>query len=128
MSGRFLLDSNALIALIAGDPRLLDTISEAETYLCLTALGELYYGATKSVRVAENMARVDQLAAAFTVMLPDVQTARQYGQIRGLLQRAGTPIPENDIWIAALAKQHGLGVLTRDAHFGQVGGLVTQDW
>jgi tRNA(fMet)-specific endonuclease VapC len=92
------------------------------------ALGELYYGAQKSGRREENVARVDRFAAANEVLSPDVESARHYGEIRDTLRRQGRPIPDNDIWIAAIARQHSLTLITRDAHFGEIEGLTTEDW
>lgn len=56
------------------------------------------------------------------------QTAVCYAEIRGKLKKAGTPIPENDIWIAALAKEHALPILTGDFHFDLVTGIERLDW
>jgi tRNA(fMet)-specific endonuclease VapC len=54
--------------------------------------------------------------------------ARFYGRVSHQLRVKGRPIPQNDIWIAALAIQHNLTVLTRDSHFAEVDGLATQSW
>jgi tRNA(fMet)-specific endonuclease VapC len=54
----------------------------------------------------------------------DAATAREYGRIKEILRAKGKPIPENDIWIAAMAVQHGLTLATRDQHFGEVPNLV----
>jgi len=51
-----------------------------------------------------------------------------YGRVKNELHRKGTPIPENDVWIAALALQHGLAVATRDRHFDAVDGLCVEAW
>ena len=91
-------------------------------------LGELYYGAHKSGQTAENIRRVQEFAAASIVLMCDDVTALVYGRVKNELRRRGTPIPENDIWIAALALQHGLTLATRDQHFGAVGGLPTETW
>jgi tRNA(fMet)-specific endonuclease VapC len=63
-----------------------------------------------------------------TVLLPDENTAEQYGQIKAELARIGRPIPENDVWIAAMARQHDLPIATRDAHFAAVSHLKTLAW
>jgi tRNA(fMet)-specific endonuclease VapC len=55
-------------------------------------------------------------------------TAECYGQIRADLAKAGTPIPENDIWIAALAREQGMLLVTRDAHFQRISGLNIVNW
>jgi len=62
------------------------------------------------------------------LLLPTAETANLYGQIRSALARAGTPIPENDIWIAALAKEFQLPLAARDSHFDLIAGLQVLKW
>jgi tRNA(fMet)-specific endonuclease VapC len=64
----------------------------------------------------------------FHILMPDRATADVYGEICFALRRKGKPIPENDIWIAALTLQHGRPLLTRDAHFREVEGLNVLGW
>jgi tRNA(fMet)-specific endonuclease VapC len=61
-------------------------------------------------------------------MACDVRTAKYYGQIKSQLKAKGSPIPENDIWIAALAMQYKLWVVTHDKHFNQIEGIHIIDW
>jgi tRNA(fMet)-specific endonuclease VapC len=86
-------------------------------------IGELYYGAENSTQVAENIARVDQFESAMTILDCDGSVAREYGRLKHQLKRMGTPIPENDIWIAAMALRHGLTLASRDAHFSGIPAL-----
>lgn len=114
--GRFLPDTNIIIALFAGEAAVLQQLEDTdEVFLSSVVLGELYYGARKSGRMAENVARVDELADRVPVLACDADTARQYGLIKEALRAKGQPIPENDLWIAAKALQHGLTLATRDA-------------
>ncbi len=85
-------------------------------------LGELYFGARKSGKKAHNLKRIDELAIKTPILNCDVKTTQQYGQIKDALRQKGRPIPENDIWIAAIALQHNVTLVTRDAHFEQVDG------
>jgi tRNA(fMet)-specific endonuclease VapC len=62
------------------------------------------------------------------VLLCDVDVAWRYGEVKKLLRDKGRPIPENDIWIAAIALKHDLTLATRDVHFGEVTGLKTAAW
>ena len=129
MPGSLLLDTNAVIALLAGDPAVHDVLSKAElTFLSSIVLGELYYGAWKSSQKEANSAKIDALAAKSAVLPIDALTARQFGHIKSALRAKGRPIPENDIWIAALAKQYGLTLLTRDDHFKDIDGIKLEDW
>ncbi len=129
MSGRYLLDTNIVIALFAGELPVLSRIDLAESvFIPSIVLGELYFGAFKSARAAENVARVDELAALRAVLPVDTETARWYGQVKERLKRQGRPIPENDIWVAALARQHQLALASRDPHFTSVSDLILESW
>jgi tRNA(fMet)-specific endonuclease VapC len=129
VSGRFLLDTNIVIAILAEDPTVHQHLSQAtEVFVSSIVLGELYYGARKSSRVEANIQTVDQFAATNRVLLCDSITAQQYGEIKNLLRQKGRPIPENDIWIAATAKQLELTLVSRDKHFDEVEGLSLERW
>jgi tRNA(fMet)-specific endonuclease VapC len=129
MSGRFLLDTNIVIALFAEDPDVLSRLDEAEeVFVPAVVLGELYYGARKSVRVEENIARIDELARDAPVLACDTDTAARYGLIKNKLRAKGRLIPENDLWIAALALQHSLEVVSRDPHFKEISDLSVRVW
>lgn len=75
-----------------------------------------------------NLQVIDRLTAGAAVLACGPETARRYGQAKAKLRAAGTPIPENDIWIAALALEHELTLVTRDAHFAVVAGLTSVPW
>lgn len=124
MSGKVLMDTNVVIALFAGEPAVVDYLQKSEAaFLCVPVLGELRYGAEASVRVQSNMARLNQFASALMVLSCDVATAAEYAKVKFGLRQKGRPIPENDVWIAAIARQHHLTLLTRDGHFEEVEGL-----
>jgi tRNA(fMet)-specific endonuclease VapC len=127
--GRYLLDTNILIAVLAGDPAATAGLGgAAAAFLPTIALGELYYGALKSGRPVANTQAVEALGAAGTVLPCGLNTARRYGELKALLRARGTPIPENDIWIAALAREHDLTLATRDIHFAALPELPTVPW
>jgi tRNA(fMet)-specific endonuclease VapC len=129
MSGRYLLDSNIIIALFAGDTDVLTAANDAEeVFIPSIVIGELYYGAQKSGKRQANIARIDKLVAANVILVCDEETARGYGEIKHQLRVKGQPIPENDIWIAALARQHELTLVTRDKHFAEVESLDVEAW
>ena len=130
MSGRYLLDTNVIIALFAREPTVLDRLAAADAvFVPVVALGELYYGARKSGRVEQNLERIDAFAAAATLLDCNQATAQHYGEIKNDLRTKGRPIPENDIWIGALGMQHDLMVATRDsAHFSRISGLRFEAW
>jgi len=129
MSGRYLLDTNIIIAIFAEEPAVLQRVAVAEeVFVPVIVLGELYYGARKSARAAANIDRLDEFVSAATTLGCDAATAQQYGRIKNDLRAKGRPIPQNDIWIAAIAAQHGLTVVSRDDHFADVSGLPIEAW
>jgi tRNA(fMet)-specific endonuclease VapC len=129
MSGKYLLDTNIIIAIFAEEPAVLQRVAAAaEVFVPVIVLGELYYGARKSARAAANIDRIDEFASAATNLGCDAATAQQYGRIKNDLRAKGRPIPENDIWIAAIAAQHGLTVVSRDDHFADVSDLPIEAW
>jgi tRNA(fMet)-specific endonuclease VapC len=130
MSGRYLLDTNVIIALFARQQTVLDRLAAADAvFVPVVALGELYYGARKSGRVEQNLERIDEFAAAATLLDCNQATAQRYGDIKNGLRAKGHPIPENDIWIGAVGMQHDLTVATRDDdHFSQIAGLRLEVW
>lgn len=129
MSGIYLLDTNAIIARMNDDANVLSTLMEAtQVFLPIIAVGELYFGAEKSTKVEENKSKVTDLIELAVVLMCDVKTAEHYGIIKNHLRQKGRPIPENDIWIAAIAMQHGLTLLTRDNHFNEITGLAVKSW
>ncbi len=126
---RFLIDTNIVIAIFAQETGVLQRLQQALFYfLPSIVLGELYYGARKSGRVEANVQRVEDFVAHNAVLDCDAETARHYGLIREALRAKGKPIPENDIWIAALALQHDLTLVSRDAHFNEIDGLSVVVW
>jgi len=129
MSGRFLLDTNVIIALFAGERSVLEHLEKAEeVFVPSIVLGELYFGAYKSRRVEENLRRIDEFALSSAILACDIDTAREYGAIKKELREKGRPIPENDIWIAAIAKQHKLVLITYDIHFAEIEGMIVEAW
>ena len=76
-----------------------------ETFIPCIVLGELYYGAKKSGKIKENMKRIEDFASENAIIDVSGETARLYAAIKLNLQKKGTPIPENDIWISAIAQQ-----------------------
>jgi tRNA(fMet)-specific endonuclease VapC len=124
MSGRLLVDTNVVIALFAGDPAAVERLDDKPAlFLCVPVLGELRYGALASSRVEQNLARLDEFSKAVEVLPCDSETAVLYSAVKFDLRRKGRPIPENDVWIAAIARQHRLTLVSRDSHFQQIEGL-----
>ncbi|PKP60699.1 MAG: VapC toxin family PIN domain ribonuclease [Candidatus Altiarchaeales archaeon HGW-Altiarchaeales-1] len=129
MSGRFVLDTNIVIALFAGESTVQSHLKTAkEIFLPCIVLGEIYFGAYKSGGTRKNIEKIEKFACANFILACDGETAKEYGIIKSALSARGRPIPENDIWIAAIAKQHKLILVTRDAHFSNVDNLTVETW
>lgn len=125
----YLIDTNIAIALFAGDEIVKEKVRNAEFIVVSpTIIGELWYGAQKSQQVIQNLRKIDILANDSIFYRHDLETAQFYGIIKERLERKGTLIPDNDIWIAAIALQHNLILVTRDAHFDEIESLQTERW
>ena len=123
---RILLDTNAYIRLLAGDARVLDALAGAERiYMSVFVLGELYAGIRGGEKYRENTLRLDRFLQKPAVEILDAtrDTADCFGLIKAALRKAGTPIPVNDVWIAAQALETGSIFATFDDHFKAVPGL-----
>jgi tRNA(fMet)-specific endonuclease VapC len=121
VNGRVLIDTSLVIAVFAGEPPVLEQLRHRlAVFLCAPVLGELRYGARASARVESNLARLDDFARALIVLPCDADTATVYADVKFGLRKKGRPIPENDVWIAAIARQHDLTLLTRDEHFREI--------
>ena len=130
MSGKnILLDTNIIIGLFANNETIVTKISEAKTvFIPSVALGESYYGAEQSRLRKANINRIESFAKSCIILACDTKTAKYYGKVKAQLKANGTPIPENDIWIAALAIQHKLSIVTRDKHFKNISGITITEW
>lgn len=129
MSGSVLFDTNIVIGLFASDPAILGRLSRTDhIFIPSIVLGELYFGAYKSACFDQNVRRIEELIQASAILACDAITAAHYGKIKKTLRERGRPLPENDIWIAALAKQHNLTVVSRDQHFKEIEALSFEAW
>jgi tRNA(fMet)-specific endonuclease VapC len=129
MNGEYLLDTNIVIALFNNEREVINRLRGAPmVFVPVTAIGELYNGAFKSAMVNENLTRVRDFILENTVLGVTAETASEYGSIKDQLRRKGRPIPANDLWIAATARQFGLVLATRDVHFSSIEGLSVERW
>lgn len=124
---RLLLDTSAYSAFIDGDRTAVEAVQTAQAlFLTPIVIGELLAGFGGGRRRAENESGLDQFLASPRASVVDIdqETSSRYALILNSLRAAGTPIPTNAIWIAASAMQHGLELLTADAHFSKVAQIV----
>jgi tRNA(fMet)-specific endonuclease VapC len=129
-TGSVLLDTSVVIDYLRKqDQALIEHLEGAnELYLPLVVLGELLYGAHKSTQKEQTLEDVRKFLRVCSLLIPDEVTADLYGKVKAALARKGTPIPQNDIWIAAAALEHNLPLATRDGHFSKVVDLVVWNW
>ena len=125
MSGsKCLLDTSVIIHAFKKHNAVSDRLDGiAEVFVPITVIGELYYGAYKSADEAKHIRQVESFLSNCKILQPDNATADFYGSIKAALNKKGKPIPDNDIWIAAIALQHGLALFTTDHHFTEIDSL-----
>jgi len=124
-----ILDTNAVSDIFAGDEALGRVLSvNNRHHLPIIVIGEYCFGLFGSTQQDALQPLLERLEGDSFILYPDRETARHYARIRHELRQAGKPIPENDVWIAALARQHQLAVVTRDTHYDHVDGLHRIAW
>jgi predicted nucleic acid-binding protein len=124
-----ILDTNALSAFVDGDAGVGETLrTQARAAIPVIVLGEFRYGIAQSRRRSLYEAWLESYLVHFDILSVTDETAVAYAALRVALRRSGRPIPANDAWIAALALQHRLPVLSRDEHFDAVPGLDRKSW
>lgn len=124
---KVLLDTNAYTRLLLGDKAVLEVLGRADTvFMSIFVLGELYAGFRGGKREPENRSQLDDFLRRPTVrvLTATLETSDIFGAIKHRLRSAGTPIPINDVWIAAHATESGSRLVSYDRHFSQVAGLL----
>jgi predicted nucleic acid-binding protein len=124
---KLLLDTNRLSDALAGKDDVLERLETAEyVHVPAIALGEMRSGFLRGRRPPENEKRLSWFLSQGGVSVLDVDgpVSHRYAALHHALRTKGRPIPTNDLWIAAIAIEHGLVLYTRDAHFGEVPGLA----
>lgn len=124
----YLLDTVVVVAYLNRDPVVLQHLQASSFVVPGVVIGELFFGAYNSERVAINVQQIQDFVSRNTILSCDEVTGDYYGQIKRQLRTKGRPIPDNDIWIAATAMQHRLSLATRDKHFLEIEGLSLVMW
>lgn len=124
-----ILDTNALSAIAEGDRAAAHEFAKAERVAVpVIVLGEYLYGIAQSRRKDEYVQWLEDFFLVSKVLDVNHDTAVEYAAIRDQLRKAGSPIPSNDLWIAALCRQHAMPLLSRDRHFDLVHGVQRIAW
>ena len=124
---KVMLDTTAYVAFKRNNVETVGIILQAERILFSpVVLGELMFGFRNGRRFKENMADLNSFLEHESVSLVEIGkiTSDRYSRIAAQLKRQGTPIPSNDIWIAAQTMEHGAELITFDQHFNSISGLV----
>jgi len=124
-----ILDTNALSAFLGSTPGAVEIVSEArQIAIPVIVAGEFVFGIAQSRHREAYERSLQRMLERCTVLDIGIETARHYAAIRLELKGAGPPIPANDVWIAALSRQHAAPVMSRDTHFDFVAGLRRLSW
>jgi predicted nucleic acid-binding protein len=124
-----ILDTNAVSALFRGEPGIDEVLEGSSRHsLPVITIGEYRFGLLRSTRRPQYELMLDALVRESHVLLVDGGTALAYATIRDAMRAAGTPLPDNDVWIAALARQHDEPIVSRDRHFDRVEGITRIGW
>jgi len=124
-----ILDTNGLSALAEGEPAIEPLLRKAaQIAIPVIVLGEYRYGIAHSRDRKQYEEWLTSYLSRFRILVVDEETTISYSDVRTELKRAGTPIPSNDVWIAALCRQHRLPLLSRDLHFDAVPGVRRLAW
>jgi tRNA(fMet)-specific endonuclease VapC len=124
-----ILDISGLSAVAEGDSALEPILRKAaQVAIPVIVLGEYRYGISQSHDRAHYEQWLADYLPKFRILDVDEQTTVSYNIVRTELRKAGTPIPSNDIWLAALCRQHFLPLLSRDRHFNAVPGITRLAW
>lgn len=124
-----ILDTNAASAFGNRDQRVRERIASGRgPYLPSVVIGELRFGILAMRDRAARLACLDGMAREWTVLDITAETAIHYAEVRRWLKQAARPIPANDAWIAALARQHSMPILTSDKHLDDIPGVDVIGW
>lgn len=124
-----ILDTNALSAVADNVSAAVQVFVSVDTLeLPVIVLGEYRFGIAQSLRRDNYEQWLTKLIASSRVLDINEHTTRHYAQVRVELKKAGRPVPSNDLWIAALSRQHSLPILSRDRHFDGISGVTRTSW
>ena len=124
-----ILDTNAVSAVADGETAALELVGRADRVAVpVIVLGEYRLGIAQSRHRASYESWLGEWIEAVSVLDIDAETSRSYSTIGLQLKNQGKPIPTNDLWIAALCRQHSLPLVSRDRHFDLVSGLQRLEW
>ncbi len=129
IGGNILLDTNIIIRIFGGDKLLVDKLNNQSVFFIPSiVVGELYVGVNRVINRSKHLKMLEEFINQSRILSVDLETSRYYGEIVAALFKKSKPIPTNGIWIASLAKQHQLTLISNDAHFKLIDKLKVKSW
>ena len=124
-----ILVTNAISAVLTGDRGIAGLLAPVEyPHLPWIVVGAYGFGLMESRHRKHLEDLFRKLEAESVVLYPDQETVASYARVRHELKQNGTPIPENNVWIAAIVRQYGLPLVSKDSHFDRVPGIHRLSW
>jgi len=124
-----ILDTNALSAYADGDSGAIESIARTPIVaIPVIVIGEYLFGISQSRQRIGYERWMNGFVGASRTLEITAETAAMYAEIRSEVKRSGTPIPSNDVWIAALCREHAMPLLSKDRHFDVVKGIRRIEW
>ena len=121
---RIALDTNIAVDILNGKDEIIEKLLKYDTfYLPITVCGELLFGALNSNKKRRNEKKFKAFIKTCKILNSNILISEEYASIRLELKKKGTPIPENDIWIAAICKVNKIPLITRDSHFKNISSI-----
>jgi len=123
VTDRIILDTNVISDILEGKTEIITQLKEYRFCVPVIVCGELLFGANNSTRIVQNTTNIIDFINTTEVLNVTYKVSEKYGQVRNQLKKIGRPIPENDIWIAAICLAYELPLATLDGHFKYVEGI-----
>lgn len=126
---KYLFDTNIIIGFLKNEKEIVEKIASLEKLtLPIISVGEMLYGACYSKNSEKNISYYRSFFESCNILHINENTALHYAEIKSILRKSGKPIPENDIWIAAIARENDLIIVTRDRHLIEIDFIKTEEW
>lgn len=126
---KYLFDTNIVIGYLKNDTAISEKLNNIDKLtLPIITVGEMLYGAYYSKKADKNISYYRSFFECCEILHINENTARCYAEIKSELRNSGRPIPENDIWIAAIARDNDLIIVTRDKHMIEIDFIKTEEW
>lgn len=125
----YIFDTNIIIGFLKNERAIVEKIINEEVInIPVITVGEMLFGANKSDNSEKNLSLYKDFFKCCEIFEITERTSEYYADIKYFLKKSGKPIPENDLWIAAIAKEHDFTLITRDKHFKNIDLIKSEEW